>query len=1833
MRPFSFLRRPAPISSKAKLQRKQLRRLLCESLEQRALMAVLTVTDPSDSLETEGTTLREAILTANTNAEVDVIEFALPGTGPQTITLELGELLISQELTIEGPGSGLLTISGGNNSRILNIRELGESELFVNISGVTLTGGNADEGGALRNEFATVNLLDVVVTGNEASGNGGGIYTRGEEPGGNTEINFTLILEDSLVTGNTAGGSGGGIYNDKDHVELYNSIVESNSAVGNGGGIYTEGTGSGSNQPSTLYFYDNSLLDNNHADGSGGGIYALNDRVDVQDSIVSNNTADLHGGGIYAVDSHVDVDFSVVSNNSASGNGGGIYTFATDFFTQIGAQPNTLEVSFSTINNNLALTGAGGGIYNDSDNLRVEFSTIEFNEAGEGGGFYVTNPFDNFISNRIINSTINNNKAVLTNGGGLAMVGLQIETAGAQFLDADNNTFSGNSAVGQGGGLYINLLSPSDLATITTSTIADNQAAVGGGVYIANELVVLRSTLVATNRATTGVDVAGVFSSENANAETSASNLIGNADGSTGLDAELNQFGTTALPINPLIGPLQNNGGETKTHALLPGSPAIDASNYFSFYDQRDIQRSESFESLVDIGAYERVFDFGDAPAGDVAVSYPTFFSDDGARHVIGNLYLGSAIDVDDDGNFSDSGTASGDDNDRFFDDEDGVEFNFSITAGFSGSAEITSSGSGLINAWIDINGNGSWEPSEQILTNVAVVAGVNLLTFTLPAPPAEADVTFTAIARFRLSTAAGLLPTGVAEDGEVEDYAINVNRVILPDGTAGDGFTFSERVVPRVRRSYDPELAYGYNYSTNPARIVGDTLFPAGDNFTEVELVPGFGDDVFTIHLYNVASGAYDTVPLATVTAPAIVNFETGEIIDANGTRSNAFPAIIGGVDKFRVLGIELSEGLSPNDVDAFPTFLAFGDADDDDESIVNFTMTPLATPVAVAETYSAVEDNTLSVATGGLLGNDTDRNNDVLTAFIVTNAAHGTVTLNPNGTFAYQPNANFNGNDVFTYRAFDGLQFSDPVSVTIAVASVNDAPAGADALLTILEDSTKTFAAADFGFSDNSDSPANALQAVIITSLPGAGSLKLGATPVTAGQSIAVADIGTLTFAPDADANGPAYTSFTFRVQDNGGLDNGGVDTDATENAIAFNVLAVNDAPSITIGGNQSVLEDSGAATVVAWASGLSVGPANESTQTPTILVSNDNNSLFSVQPTIALNGTLTYTPAPNAYGTATVSVQVKDDGGTDNGGIDSSTIQTFVIEVTPVNDAPSVTVGGNQLVAEDSGVTLVTSFATFSNGPTNESAQTLTITVTNDNNSLFSVQPAIAADGSLSFTPAPNEFGTATVSVVVQDNGGTANGGVDTSVVTTFSIQVFLVNDPPTFVPGPNPSALEDAGAQTLTGWATGITAGPANESSQTVAFTVTNNNNALFAVQPAIAPDGTLTYTPAANANGNATLVVTLTDNFFPNASVQQTVTISVTPVNDAPSFTKGTNLTVSANAGAQTVTGWATSIAAGPTNESGQTVSFTVTNSNNALFSVQPTIAANGTLTFTPAATGNGTATVSVVLKDNGGTANGGVDASVVQTFTITINPVSAANRPTASIAGPSSAVRGQSTAFTLSATDVDAGDNAAGFLFTINWGDGSPVQTLPAGTPSGTVVNHTFPASGRFTVSVTARDRTGLVSTAVTRVVAVGALLQQGNVLVIGGTTGVDRVDVFNLNGLRAVVNGVWYGPFSGITSIQVFGQAGNDCLDIDSSITIPATVDGGAGDDKIDGGSGNDTLCWVVWAAIASMVVRVTTSSMVELTTTVSVAVTATTLSLAVPVTIRSGVAAVAIC
>src|SRR6185436_6575205 len=537
------------------------------------------------------------------------------------------------------------------------------------------------------------------------------------------------------------------------------------------------------------------------------------------------------------------------------------------------------------------------------------------------------------------------------------------------------------------------------------------------------------------------------------------------------------------------------------------------------------------------------------------------------------------------------------------------------------------------------------------------------------------------------------------------------------------------------------------------------------------------------------------------------------------------------------------------------------------------------------------------------------------------------------------------------------------------------------------------------------------------------------------------------------------------------------------------------------------------------------------------------------FATAPQVASNGTLTFTTAPDANGSAQVTVRLRDNGGA-AAGIDTSAPQTFSITVTPVNDPPRFTKGANQTVLEDAGAQVVTGWATaISAGGADESGQLLTFVVananesvledagpqvvpawatavsagapdeagqavnfivTNTNDALFAVRPAIAADGTLTYTPAPNANGSSTVTVRLHDNGGTT-AGVDTSAAETFTIAVVAVNDAPSFTKGADQSIAEDGGPQSVASWATGISMGPADESGQRGTFSVTANTNAaLFAAAPAVDASGTLTYTPAANANGSATITLRLTDdggaaNGGVNASAAQSFVIAVAARNDAPSFTRGADQSVPEDAGPQSIA-WATNISAGASDEAAQALDFIVASSNAPLFSAQPAISSTGTLTYTPAPNANGSATVTVRLHDNGGTAGGGVDTSAPQTFTITITPV---NDAPVAFADQAATTQGVAVIIPVLANDTDVD----GSTLTVTGVSASAGATVGVNADGTVTYRPAADFLGSDTFTYRAADGPGSLSAPATVTVVVGlktvTAAAAPNVAVATGTSAV----------------------------------------------------------------------------------------------------------------------------
>jgi hypothetical protein len=312
------------------------------------------------------------------------------------------------------------------------------------------------------------------------------------------------------------------------------------------------------------------------------------------------------------------------------------------------------------------------------------------------------------------------------------------------------------------------------------------------------------------------------------------------------------------------------------------------------------------------------------------------------------------------------------------------------------------------------------------------------------------------------------------------------------------------------------------------------------------------------------------------------------------------------------------------------------------------------------------------------------------------------------------------------------------------------------------------------------------------------------------------------------------------------------------------------------------------------------------------------------------------------------------------------------------------------------------------------------------------------------------------------------------------------------------------------------------------------------------------DGSFSYSPAPDYNGSDSFSYAVRDA----AGLESdpvTVDISVGPINDAPVFTLGSSPTVDEDAGPQTIAGAASAIAAGPADESGQALAFSVTNDNNALFSVQPAISPNGTLTFTPAPNANGSATLTIVLRDDGGTAGGGQDTAAPQTLTITVAAVNDA--PVAQVVAGGACTddfRGQ---MNLAVSDIES---AAGSL------------TLSASSSNAALVpaaNVSFGGSGaaRTVTIATISDKSG--SATITIHVSDGTTTAAATTItVIAGTNKSDT-----LNG--------------GANADMIFGGNGDDTLNGNGGIDLLCgangndTLNGGADDDTLGGANGNDQL------------------------------------------------------
>jgi hypothetical protein len=325
----------------------------------------------------------------------------------------------------------------------------------------------------------------------------------------------------------------------------------------------------------------------------GGGIFAQ--RLVVHNSSIVDNWARRRGGGISAT--NLQMAQSGVNGNSAEDSGGGIW-IGGDGVDQSEIVLNSIRNN--STNNSSATVANGGGIALVDGGLSIFTSEVRENStAGRGAGIAAWNS-----QLLLIDSTVAANSAY--HGGGLWSDGA---------TDLSNSTVSGNSAF-VGGGAFIASTTNAVFA-IRQGTVTANTATLAGGLFVESGDLIVDGSIVAQNQAGYGPDVTGLagtsldvrFSLIGSNQGTAlVESPIGTPDGNGNL------IGGAGLGlIDPLLGPLAENGGPTRTHALLPGSAAIDAGdpaaianrNGVGEFDQRGIPHSRVAIGRIDIGAYE----------------------------------------------------------------------------------------------------------------------------------------------------------------------------------------------------------------------------------------------------------------------------------------------------------------------------------------------------------------------------------------------------------------------------------------------------------------------------------------------------------------------------------------------------------------------------------------------------------------------------------------------------------------------------------------------------------------------------------------------------------------------------------------------------------------------------------------------------------------------------------------------------------------------------------------------------------------------------------------------------------------------------------------------------------------------------------------------------------------------------------------------------------------------------------------------------------------------------------------------------------------------------
>lgn len=530
------------------------------------------------------------------------------------------------------------------------------------------------------------------------------------------------------------------------------------------------------------------------------------------------------------------------------------------------------------------------------------------------------------------------------------------------------------------------------------------------------------------------------------------------------------------------------------------------------------------------------------------------------------------------------------------------------------------------------------------------------------------------------------------------------------------------------------------------PAELVTDvsngTLnLNADGSFTYLPDLNFNGSDSFTYRDFD--GQAYSNVATVTLTVTAVNDAPTANAQSVSTVENTAKAVTLTGSD---VEGSGLTyavvtppahgtlSGTAPNltytpnlnyyGEDSFTFKVNDGELDSTPAAVTITVTKGNSAPVAVDDSYAVDEDLLLSISAPGVLGNDSDEDSDPLTAQLVADVSHGTLSLAANGSFTYQPGANYSGSDTFTYRASDGTALSNTATVTITVHPVNDPPVAQGQGVQINEDTAIEITLTA------TDQEGSALTYAVVTP-PAHGQLS-GSAPV-------------LTYTPDLNYHGG--DSFTFKAND------GGLDSNIA--TVTITISPINDPPDAQ-DDTASVLENGSVDITVL---------SNDTDVDGDTLTISAYDALTPLGGTVTCTGTCIYTPPANTFGSDSFGYTISDG----HGSTDSAAV---AISIGSSNQAPTAVVDAYS-TAEDTLLTVPAAQGVLINDTDPDAGDVLSALKVTD--------PAhgdlnFNADGSFTYLPDANFNGEDSFSYQVKD----AEADGSTAVVT---LTVTPVNDAPT------------------------------------------------------------------------------------------------------------------------------------------------------------------------------------------------------------------------------------------------------------------------------------------------------------------------------------------------------------------------------------------------------------------------------------------------------------------